>query len=198
MSPRLFVLVSGLPASGKTTVARAVGPLLGLPVIDKDDILDALFEAEGTGDSAWRRELSRRSDVLFRAEAEASSGAVLTSFWHTPGMDASSGTPTDWVLRLSPFVVGLHCVCPPEVAADRFLTRQRHRGHLDAQRDPAEVRATFAALAQLEAPRCPQSVVVDTDAEYAVAAVVAELHDAFRQVLPRIPATADPLDRGVT
>lgn len=198
MSPRLFVLVSGLPASGKTTIARAVGPLLGLPVIDKDDILDRLFESEGIGDAAWRRELSRRSDVLFRAEAEAASGAVLTSFWHVPGMDAGSGTPTDWVLRLSPCVVGLHCVCPPTVAADRFLARQRHRGHLDAQRDPAEVRATFAALAQHGAPHCPQSVVVHTDAEYSVAAVVAQLRDALSLVLPRIPGPSGPFDRRVT
>ena len=107
MPHRRFVLVSGLPASGKSTLARAVAPLLGLPVIDKDDILDRLFEAKGIGDLSWRRELSRESDARFQAAAEASDGAVLTSFWHVPGMPAASGTPTRWLVDLSPLVVEL-------------------------------------------------------------------------------------------
>lgn len=64
MADRRFVLVSGLPASGKSTLARTVAPLLGLQMIDKDDILDRLFEAKGIGDSAWRQQLSRESAIL--------------------------------------------------------------------------------------------------------------------------------------
>jgi hypothetical protein len=43
---RTFVVVSGLPASGKTTLARRLADGLGLPLLDKDDILDRLFETE--------------------------------------------------------------------------------------------------------------------------------------------------------
>lgn len=178
MTQRLFIVVSGLPASGKTTLARAVAPMLGLPVIDKDAILEQLFESEGTGDHAWRRALSRRSDALFQEAAAASEGAVLTSFWHVPGMAEMSGTPTDWVLALSPMVVGLHCECPADVAAERFLTRRRHPGHLDATRVPDEVRATFALLATLGAPQLPESVVVDTAHRHAVADVVSQIESA--------------------
>lgn len=162
MTPRRFIVVSGLPASGKSTLAHAIAPRLGLPVIDKDDVLDRLFESEGIGDMTWRRELSRRSDMLFRQAAEASNGAVLTSFWHQPGMDVNSGTPVDWVLALSPCVVHLHCVCPPALAAARFIGRQRHAGHLDAHRDPDEVRTTFAALAALGVPPRQPLLAVDT------------------------------------
>jgi len=49
-----------LPASGKTTLARRLGPALSLPVIDKDAILDQFFEREGAGDASWRRSLSRK------------------------------------------------------------------------------------------------------------------------------------------
>ena len=58
---RRFVVVSGIPGCGKTTVARRLSPLLHLPVIDKDDILDALFASKGVGDSDWRKTLSREA-----------------------------------------------------------------------------------------------------------------------------------------
>src|SRR4029453_4876249 len=83
-----FVVISGLPGSGKTTLARRLAPNLGLPLIDKDDILDGLFESKGSGSAAGRRAGSRRSDAILQREATPSNGAVLSSFWHLPGMPA--------------------------------------------------------------------------------------------------------------
>src|SRR5262245_21187082 len=94
---RRFVVISGLPGSGKSTLAHRLAPALGLPVIDKDDILERLFESKGTGDHVWRRALSRESDRILHSDAEASNGAVVVSFWHQPGMSADSGTPTRWL-----------------------------------------------------------------------------------------------------
>jgi hypothetical protein len=48
--------------------------LLGLAVIDKDDILERLFDLKGVGNSDWRRALSREIDLIFRQESEASQG----------------------------------------------------------------------------------------------------------------------------
>ena len=41
------MVLSGLPGSGKTTVARPLGEALGLPLLDKDHILEGLFESLG-------------------------------------------------------------------------------------------------------------------------------------------------------
>jgi len=38
LPPRTFVVVSGPSASGKTTLARAIAPALGLPLVAKDTI----------------------------------------------------------------------------------------------------------------------------------------------------------------
>jgi hypothetical protein len=46
-----------------------------MPLIDKDDILDRLFESKGGGNAAWRRTLSRESDVILQQEATNSAGA---------------------------------------------------------------------------------------------------------------------------
>jgi predicted kinase len=57
------VVVSGLPASGKTTLGRQLAGALDLPLIDKDEILESLFDSRGIGDASWRRKLSRESDA---------------------------------------------------------------------------------------------------------------------------------------
>ena len=184
---RPFVVVSGLPGSGKTTLARRLAPALGLQLIDKDDILERLFESKGVGDATWRRALSRESDVVLQNEAAASPGAVLTSMWHVPGMAAGSGTPTRWLLALSKLVVNVHCACSPEIAATRFMQRKRHVGHLD---DTAIAKVpggpkTHARLGALEiGPR----VDVDTTGEPEIDTVVGEIRSALTRCLTRFAA----------
>ncbi|MGE5835184.1 MAG: AAA family ATPase, partial [Acidobacteriota bacterium] len=156
-------MISGLPASGKSRLARRLGPALNLPVIDKDDILETLFQARGIGDAGWRRTLSRESDeILQRHAMAAEDGAVLASFWRLPGMPSDSGTPTQWLWALSTHLVNVHCVCDAETAVDRFLGRQRHRGHLDGTRPRDEVLASFRSLSVLPHLDIPHRIHVDT------------------------------------
>jgi hypothetical protein len=160
-----FVVISGLPASGKTTLGRRLAPALNLPLIDKDDILDRLFEAKGVGNAAWRRTLSRESDVILQQEATSSNGAVLASFWRLPGMPSDSGTPTDWLDAPSHHVVNVHCACDLEVAASRFLQRRRHPGHLDGESSSTEVLVSLRKLTQLPTLNIGQRIDVDTSQE---------------------------------
>jgi glucokinase len=178
---RPFVLVSGLPGSGKTTVARQLAPLLGLRLIDKDDILERLFESKGVGDAAWRRALSRESDLVLQSEAGASPGAVLTSMWWLPGMTADSGTPTSWLLELSNLVVHVRCLCSPEIAARRFMQRKRHVGHLDDSATFEDVLRSLRAQASLGALEIGPRVDVDTTGGCDIDSLVSEIRVAFRR-----------------
>ena len=170
-----FVVVSGLPGSGKTTLARRLAAALDLPLLDKDDLLEALFASEGVGDAAWRRRLSRRSDDELEQRAMASRGAVLVSFWHQPGMPVDSGTPTGWLSRLPGPVVHVRCDCPPRLAAQRFVSRQRHPGHLDGERTPAQAETwldTLSRHAPVElAPAIPADTTRDTPLDVILEAV---------------------------
>jgi hypothetical protein len=171
-----FVTVSGLPGSGKTTLARRLAPAIGLPLIDKDDILDRLFELKGVGDSEWRRTLSRESDRVLQQEALLSTGAVLVSFWHLPGMPSDSGTPVDWLSAPSHRLVNVHCVCSREIAAERFSQRRRHPGHLDDARSHADLVANLETLARLPPLDLGRRIEVDTTCEWV-------LDDVVRKVL---------------
>lgn len=167
-----FVVVSGLPGSGKTTIARRLAPALGLPLIDKDDILDRLFASKGVGDSEWRRTLSRESDRILQEEARLSNGAVLVSFWRLPGMPANSGTPIDWLCDPSHHLVNVHCVCSLEMAAGRFSERRRHPGHLDDARSHADLIASLEALTRFPALDLGPRIEIDTTRELVLDDVV--------------------------
>jgi shikimate kinase len=51
-----YVVVSGFPTSGKSTLARALSQALSLALLDKDYFLEAHFDSKGIGDAQWRRQ----------------------------------------------------------------------------------------------------------------------------------------------
>lgn len=178
-----FVVVSGLPGSGKTRLARRLAPALGLALIDKDDILERLFETKGVGDLTWRRALSRESDTILQRDAVVSDGAVLVSFWRQSGMPEDSGTSIEWIAGLSAPVVSVRCVCDVETAAARFIQRTRHPGHLDDGRSHPEILASIRALAVLPAIAVGEQIDVDTSREPELTALMSTIHAAFDQAL---------------
>ncbi len=176
-SGREFLIISGLPGSGKSSLAQQLAPALNLPILDKDAILERLFDLKGVGDVEWRRQLSRASDRILQDEAMASEGAILVSHWHLSGMSPDSGTPTEWLFKLSDKVVNVHCECPAEVAAERYFRRTRHPGHLDGRRSYAETLDSIRKVASLGRPDIPVSIAVDTSQSPTLEAV---LHEVLR------------------
>ena len=65
----MFVVMSGLPGSGKTTLGRQLGAALGLDVLDKDDFLEAHFADYAEIDSTLRSTLSRLADAELQERA---------------------------------------------------------------------------------------------------------------------------------
>lgn len=131
MKARL-VVVSGLPASGKTTVGKALSERLSMPLIDKDAILEALFDSLGCPDRSERYRLSRASDEVLYTLAEASQAAVVVNWWDHDSSPAR-------LRGIASSVVEVFCECTVEVAAARFEGRRRHPGHHDPRRSREEI-----------------------------------------------------------
>ena len=129
------MVVSGPPASGKTTLSRAIAPVLGLPLIAKDTIKQALMTVLPVPDVAASRVVGRASvAALLAVAAESSGGAVLESVWHR-------SNALDELRRLPGQVVEVFCRCDPVLAAERYALRagSRDAGHFDALRATGEL-----------------------------------------------------------
>lgn len=173
------VVVSGLPASGKSTVARAVAHELALPVLDKDFFLESLFESNVVSDEQSRRKLSHAADQVFRKMAEQSESAVLASWWKHPRSSVDSGTPTEWLNSLPGLLVEVHCRCSPVTAAQRFVTRKRHPGHLDGRWSYADLLVGFEEQALLGPLAIGRVVKVQTDGQVELARLLRSIAQAF-------------------
>ena len=134
-----FLVVSGLPGSGKSAVARLLAENLCLPLISKDTILEALFDTLGVGDDGWRGRLSRASDEVLLAVAEQTQGAVLDNWWH-------HAWARERLPQLGGTLIEVFCNCPVEVASARFRSRRRHPGHRDPELTDEEAAEGIAAV----------------------------------------------------
>jgi glucokinase len=161
----LTVVVSGLPGSGKTTVARQLAPQLDLAVIDKDDFLESLFR-KTTGndrevDLELRYELSRQADDMLIERSKNTARAVVVSFWRRPEVSETAGTPFEW-LRELPNAVEVYCRCDANTAAHRFVGRSRHPAHGDGTRSFDQLLQQLVQLGRLGPLGLPRLVEVDT------------------------------------
>ena len=132
------VLVNGVPASGKSTVARSIALRLGCPLMTLDTVKEPLFDAFGTGDREHNRKLGRASyAIIFRTIAE----------WPDPFtvvIDAWFGFQPGSVLDAHLATAGIGCVAevwchvPSGVLAERYRARldERSAGHPGADYIP--------------------------------------------------------------
>ena len=183
---RASVVVSGVPGSGKTTLAADLSTELKLPHIDKDAILEGLFSTEPVRTEQERKHLSRRADFEFQLQALKHQQVILSSWWWHPAAEDESGTPVGWVGDHAASVIEIFCWCPVETAAKRFFSRVRHSSHLDRLRSPAVVQEQLRRAAA-RGPMFPGAIVCDTSAVLSATQLV-ELASSVRLLLSKSEA----------
>lgn len=131
----VFVVVSGPPASGKSTLAPALAHDLGLPLIAKDTIKDALMSLLPVPDLEASRQIGRGAvAAMLAVAAESPIGAVIESNFYRSVAVAD-------LRRLPGRVVEVFCRCEQAIANDRYRRRAgtRHAGHFDSVRTHEEL-----------------------------------------------------------
>jgi hypothetical protein len=98
-------------------------------------------------------------------------------------MPSDSGTPTDWLQSFSNSLVNVHCDCETNVAASRFVQRQRHPGHLDGESSYAEVFARLQRLTNGAPLGISPRINIDTSREPKLDDVVRIVRSALGELL---------------
>ena len=168
----VYVVVTGPPASGKSTLSRDLAAALGLPLLAKDIVKQGLIDVLGAPDVETSRDLGRAAVAALLAVAEENGGAVLDSVW----------VDRDRVVeRLSSLgkVVEVFCRADVDTMRSRYRERAPSRGpgHFDEARTDAELWPDEA----LRPLGGDWSVVeVDTSAPVDVPELVREVREAAR------------------
>lgn len=131
----VFIVVSGPPASGKSTLAAVIARELALPLVAKDTIKDALMSVLPVPDLEASQQLGRGAvAAMFAVAVESPIGAVLESNFHR-------SVAAEGLRRLPGPVVEVFCRCNQAIAGERYRARvgTRHAGHFDAVRTVEEL-----------------------------------------------------------
>jgi predicted kinase len=136
-----LLIVSGAPASGKTTLARRLASDLRLPLLARDDLKEALADALGAPSdvpASMRLGAGAYAMLYLVAERliEAGTGVIIESNFRR-GVSETELKP---LLAWSDAGL-IHCKAEPEVVRTRYADRtdrgERHVAHLDTDRAAA-------------------------------------------------------------
>nr|MBO2501665.1 gluconate kinase [Thermoanaerobacterales bacterium] len=174
-----LVLVGGLPGTGKSTVARALGDALEATVLRSDEVrkelaglpADAPAPAgygQGIYSAAATAETYR--ELLARAEVALGMGeiVVLDASWSDR---AQRDLARAVAHRTHAEVVELRCEVDPAVAAERIRARAERGG------DPSDATPEIAAAMAARADPWPEAVPISTAEDVSV--TVARALDAL-------------------
>lgn len=168
----LVLIVTGPPASGKTTIGRGLAQRLGLPFLSKDLFKETLYDELGWSDEEWSRRLGIASMALLFRSAEAlleagRSVAVEAPFypqWDTPRF-------REMAQRFDCTFIQVVCTASGPTLVERYARRirtgERHPGHAASDVRGTVLRRLLAEqwdALDLEGP----VVYVDTEGEAAV------------------------------
>ncbi len=129
-----LIIIAGMPATGKSTVAAAVSEAFGYPVIAKDELKEGLFDVLGFESYAQKRALDHAANEellrVVRALMRAGASAIIDNNFDTAGGEKLR----EAIEEYSPNCVTVFLSADPQTLYERYVKRDRehlrHLGHI--------------------------------------------------------------------
>ncbi|MBN2501538.1 MAG: ATP-binding protein [Anaerolineales bacterium] len=136
MESILVVIVTGHPATGKTTLADQLAGELGLPLLAKDHIKETLLNTLGWSTDEWSRKLGVATWALLYRQVETLLQTGVAHIVEANFDPAYADTRWQELADRYPLqVVQVRCETAPETLLARYRARiqagSRHPGHVD-------------------------------------------------------------------
>ena len=165
MSENLMIIVTGAPATGKTTLSKNLAERFNLPVINKDEIKELLFNSIGIKDKEWALKLGMTSFQLtfFLLEKLLQAGKP---FIVEGNFDDRYSTKSflDIKSRFHHQTLQLFCHAQDEVLYERYISRDnsgnRHPGHIRLTSGFEEYKKSINSKTKLDINGC---INIDVD-----------------------------------
>lgn len=138
MNRPFAIIISGLPATGKSRIGRKISAQFHIPLISKDPFKEAGFDCLGIRDREWSKKLSAMAkESLFYVM-----GQILSS---GNSLIVDCNFKTDDVENIKTLLsqndakaIQIHCHSDKKIIRERYIKRmntpgKRHLGHVDEE-----------------------------------------------------------------
>lgn len=136
MSKNLLIIISGYPATGKTTLGRKLSTYLKIPFLGRDDIKESLFDSLGYADREWSRKIGAASFELLYQLTESmlkvNSSVIIETFFD---VQIARKKITNLKKKYDFLTIEINCQAEHSIREKRYKERNesgnRHPGHVD-------------------------------------------------------------------
>jgi predicted kinase len=161
-----LIIVTGLPAAGKSALATWLSKQLAFPFISKDAIKEILFDELGWSDREWSKRLGKASIELmyyFASTILMAGRSIILENTFRP--DLASSRLSTLARQTNAGTIQIICRADIDVLCQRFKQRTesglRHPGHVDVQ-SMGELRASLGQERPLRLDIGGEVIEIDT------------------------------------
>ena len=137
---QFLVIIAGMPATGKSTLAKKISLQLSAPILEKDDIKEELFDTVGYKDLTEKRMLDRAATAVLLRCTEAILGSGDSLIIVNNFESNMSETVSSMIERCGSRAVTVFLGGDADVLHQRYVERDkrrsRHQGHTFIDRYP--------------------------------------------------------------
>lgn len=174
MPKSVVIVVSGLPCSGKSTLAVRLQMQCQLPLLAKDTFKETLFDTLGYSDREWSRRVSISAYALLFAQARTLLSCEYSCILEANFRVRQHATEFAQLAMFNARFLQIHCHAHVDVLIGRYRQRvspdttTRHPGHVDklaADEVLQELRTTMQVPLPLPAAAPGDIIDCDTSSE---------------------------------